>query len=274
MGTAALDLEGNVVWRQTSLDYPPVHGNGGSPAVLGDLLIFNCDGGENPFIVALDRATGEVRWKTARQTSAKKTFSFSTPLSIKVEGKVEVISPASGFVGAYDPDSGSEVWRIGYGEGYSVIPRPVLWENLLFVCSGFDKPILYAIQLPDRSEQVSNDNVVWRHSKGVPLTPSPIAVGQELYFVSDNGVASCLDARSGTVHWSERLGGAFSGSPVAAEGRLYFLNEAGVCYIVAASKEFQLLAKNDLEERTFASPAVADGALFIRSESHLWRIGK
>ena len=116
--------------------------------------------------------------------------------------------------------------------------------------------------------------MTWTHDKGVPLTPSILAIGDELYFVSDSGVASCLDSRTGRVHWKKRLGGDFSASPVFAEGRVYFQNEAGVTYVVKADTTFELLATNDLEERTLASPAVADGALFLRSESHLWRIGK
>jgi outer membrane protein assembly factor BamB len=150
----------------------------------------------------------------------------------------------------------------------------VLSQGLLFVCSGFDKPALLAIRPAESGGDLTDSHIVWRHSKGVSNTPSPIAVGSEIYFVSDSGVSSCLDARTGKVHWSERLGGAFSASPVAAEDRIYFLNEEGVCYVVRADREFDLVATNDLGERTFASPAVTDGALFLRSESHLWRIGK
>jgi outer membrane protein assembly factor BamB len=279
MGTAALDLAGNVLWRQTSVDYSPVHGNGGSPALVGDLLVFNCDGGEDPFLVALDRRTGDVRWITPRRTSSKKTFAFSTPLIVDVNGAKQIVSPASGLVAAYDPRNGRELWRVRYGEGYSVIPRPVVSQGLLFLSSGFDRPAIYAIRLPggggaDDRGDLTETHVAWRHNKGAPNTPSPIAVGDKLYFVSDSGVASCLDARSGKVHWTERLGGAFSASPVSAENRVYFLNEQGACYVVAADTEFNLLATNELNEKTFASSAVTDGALFIRSESHLWRIGE
>jgi outer membrane protein assembly factor BamB len=277
MGTAALDLEGNVLWRQTSVDYSPVHGNGGSPALVDDLLVFGCDGADDPFLVALDRATGEVRWKTPRRTSSKKTFSFSTPLVIEAGGLKQIVSPASGLVGAYDPRNGHELWRVRYGDGYSVIPRPVISRGLLFLSSGFDRPAICAIRLPNSGDgehgDLTDSHVVWRHGKGAPNTPSPIAVGDELYFVSDSGIASCLDSRSGKVHWTERLGGAFSASPVAVEGRLYFLGEAGTCHVIAAGTEFKRLATNELGEKTFASPALSDGTLFIRSEAHLWRIG-
>jgi outer membrane protein assembly factor BamB len=177
-------------------------------------------------------------------------------------------------VGGYEAATGRELWRVRYGEGYSVIPRPVLAHGMLFICTGFDRPSLLAIRVSDERGDLTDTHVDWRHSKAVPHTPSPIADGGEVYFVSDNGVASCLDARTGKVHWSERLGGAFSASPILAEGRVYFLSEKGVCYVVAATTEFELLATNDLGERTFASPAVIDRALVVRSESHLWRIGQ
>jgi outer membrane protein assembly factor BamB len=274
MGTAALDFNGKVVWRQTGLEYSPVHGNGGSPALVDDLLVFSCDGGDNPFVAALDRLSGEIRWKAPRRVAVEKSFAFSTPLVIAVDGAKQIVSPASGLVAAYNPRDGVELWRVRYGDGYSVIPRPVYSHGLLFICTGFDRPSIYAIRPVKHGGDLTGTHVVWRHAKGAPNTPSPIAVGDELYFVSDGGVASCLDARSGKVHWNQRLGGAFSASPAAAENRLYFLNEEGICYVVSAETTFKLLATNELGERTFASPAVTDGALILRSESHLWRIGK
>ena len=272
MGTAALDLAGKVVWRQTELAYSPVHGTGGSPILVGDALIFNCDAAKDPFVAALDAATGAVRWKTPRNSPAKKPFSFSTPLAIQVAGATQIISPGSGFVGGFDVKDGRELWRVGYGEGYSVIPRPVFAHGLLFVSSSFDAAVLYAIKPDGASGDASATNIAWSSRKAAPHSASTLVLGDELYFVSDAGVATCADARTGDVLWSERLGGGFSASPVAAEGRVYFQNEAGVGFVVKAGKTFELLAKNDLGERTLASPAVADGALFLRSETRLWKI--
>ncbi|MCE9611372.1 MAG: PQQ-like beta-propeller repeat protein [Chthoniobacter sp.] len=272
MGTAALDLDGKVVWRQNELKYAPVHGNGGSPALAGGALVFSCDGAKDPFVAALDAATGALRWKTARNTPAKKPFSFCTPLVIEVHGATQVILPGSGFVGSYDLQDGREIWRVGYGEGYSVVPRPVFAHGLLFVSSGFDAPVLQAIKPDGATGDATATNIAWSNRKGAPLSASPLVLGDELYFVSDAGVATCANARTGEVHWSERLGGNFSASPVAAEERVYFLNEVGVAYVVKAGKSYELLATNDLGERTFASPAVADGALYLRTEKHLWKI--
>lgn len=274
LGTAALDLQGNILWRQTSVNYAPRHGNGGSPVLVDGLLVFSCDAEADPFVIALDRETGEVRWKTPRNSSAVKKFSFSTPIVIEVNGKSQIISPGSGFVGAYAPEDGREIWRVNYGSGYSVVPRPVFAHGLIFVISGFDDPQLLVIDPAGAAGDATATHVVWSREKGVSLTPSPLVAGDELYLVSDNGVASCLNARTGDVHWSKRLGGDFSASPVFADGRVYFQNEAGETFVVKADKQFELIATNDLSERTFASPAVTDNAVFLRSEFHLWRIGE
>ncbi len=272
MGTAALDLEGNVVWRQTSLIFDPRHGNGGSPVLLDDLLVFNCDAFKDPFVIALDRATGEVRWRTPRFPTTHQQFSFSTPSVIDVDGQTQIISPGSGLVGAYDPRDGREIWRVHYDEGYSVVPRPVFAHGLLFVATGYNKAKLLAINPIQATGDATADHIIWTHDKGAPLTPSVLVVGDELYFVSDAGVASCIDARTHKVHWTKRLGGDFSASPVYADGRIYFLNENGVTSVVRAGTEYELIANNALGERALASPVPADDALFLRSESHLWRI--
>ena len=272
MGTAALDLQGTVLWRQTSLKYKPVHGTGGSPLLLGDSLIFGADGQKDPFIAALDARTGEVRWQKARNTAAKKQFSFSTPAAIEVGGVQQVISPYSGFVAAYNPADGKELWKVAYGEGYSVVPRPVYAHGLVYLSSGFDSAALYAIRPEGAAGDASATAVAWTLKKGAPHTPSVVVVGANLFCVSDAGIASCVDALTGEVHWSERLAGNFSASPVAAGERVYFLNEAGVTSVVKAAPKFELLATNELGECALASAAPAEGALFIRGETRLFKL--
>jgi outer membrane protein assembly factor BamB len=270
-GTACLDLDGKVLWRSASLSYPPVHGSGGSPILAGDALVFSCDGASDPFVVALDKNTGNVLWKTARNTTAKKTFSFSTPLLITVNGRQQVISPGSGMVGAFDPKTGQEIWRVRYGEGYSVIPRPVFGQGLAFIATGFDQPMVMAIR-PGGQGDVTETHVAWTLKKSAPNTPSLVLAGEKLYMVSDGGIASCVDAKTGRVHWQERIGGNYSASPIHAGGRIYFQNEEGTGVVVKASEEFQKLASNTLSERTLASYAVADEALFIRTDKHLYKV--
>src|SRR5262249_24105691 len=155
--------------------------------------------------------------------------------------------------------------------GYSVIPRPAFAHGLVFLSTGYNSPRLLAIR-PDGSGDVTDTHVQWTLARGAPHTPSPLVVGDELYLVSDAGIATCLDAKTGNLHWQQRLGGGYSASPLYAAGRIYFLSESGVCTVVRAGKVYQRLARNELGERTLASPAVADGALFLRTAEHLYRI--
>jgi outer membrane protein assembly factor BamB len=270
-GTACLDLAGKVLWRNRGLNYKPVHGNGGTPILVDDALIFSCDGSDQQFVVALDKRTGKVRWQTDRKTDSIKKFAFSTPLLIIVKGQPQVVSPGAGMVAAYDPATGKEIWRIRYGQGYSVIPRPVFGHGLVFLSSGFDSPSLLAIR-PDGQGDVTATHVAWTLRKGAPLSPSPLLVGDELYIVSDSGVASCLEARTGKVHWQERIGENYSASPLFADGKVYLQSEEGTGVVLKAGKVYEELARNSLDERTLASYAASEGALFLRTEKHLYRI--
>ncbi len=271
-GTACLNLDGTILWRNTSLSYAPVHGNGGSPILVDDMLVFSCDGSDKRFLVALNVSDGQVRWKTPRTNEAPRKFSFSTPLAIEVGGKKQIVSPGSNIVAAFDPKDGKEIWSVRYN-GYSVIPRPVYANGLLFICTGYDRPSLLAIK-PDGMGDVTETHVAWKTSKSVAHSPSLLLVGAELYMVSDNGIASCLDAKTGEVHWQERIGGTYSASPLFADGKIYLLSEQGTTVVLRAGKSYKLLAKNVLDERALASLAAVDGTLYLRTEKHLYRIGK
>jgi outer membrane protein assembly factor BamB len=273
-GTACLSTSGKVLWRNRTLRYVPVHGSGGSPVLVDGLLVFSTDGASVREVVALEAKTGEVRWRSKRTgTPPFKRFSFSTPLVVTVDGKKQVVSPGSDMVGGYDLATGKEVWKVEY-TGYSVIPRPVLGHGLLFLSTGYETPELLAIQVGGTGD-VSETHVKWRLRKGAPHTPSPLLVGDELYVVSDAGLASCLDAKTGTPHWQKRLGGrGYSASPIHAGGHVYFQSEDGVGTVVKAGKTFAQVARNELGERTLASFAVCDNSLFIRTEKRLYRVGK
>ena len=270
-GTACLDLSGKKIWEQRSLTYTPVHGGGATPLLVDGLLIFPCDGGEKPFIAALHADTGAVAWRTPRGGEAKKTFSFASPECITVDGKKQIISPCSDALRAYEPATGREIWHVKY-DGYSVIPKPVFGHGMLYFSSGYDDPVTHAVR-PGGEGDLTASNIVWTQSKRAPNTPSMILLGDELYTVADNGIASCLDAKTGEIHWQERTARGCSASPVLHGDRLYILDEYGTTTILRAGKTFEKLAENRLEgERTLASPAAADGALFIRSEKALFRI--
>jgi outer membrane protein assembly factor BamB len=270
LGTAALDYDGNVLWKNDTLGYVPVHGNGGSPIVVGDKLIFSCDGTDVQVVVALDTATGKVAWKTPRNANPSKAFSFATPHLITVDAQEQVVSPGSNMVAAYDPATGRELWRVNYN-GYSLIQRPVSGHGLVFVQTGFDNPIVHAVK-PGAGD-VTDSNIVWTYRRNVPHTASYVLAGEELFMISDKGIATCLDAKTGKVHWSERVPGGYSASPIHHDGKIWLTNEDGGGTVLQAGKTFKVLAKNDLKEKTLASFAAADGALYVRTERHLYRFG-
>ena len=264
-GTACITRSGQIVWKTQELKYYHRHGPGGSPVVYGDLLIVSCDGYDIQFVVALDKQTGKIRWKSPR----KGYQAYTTPLTIQVQGKDQLISPGAHRAVAYEPLTGKEIWSVRYGDGYSNVPRPVFGHGLVFICSGFEQAELLAVR-PDGRGDVTDSHVAWSVKRAVPLTPSPLLVGEELYLVSDNGIASCLDAKSGKTHWQQRLGGNHSASPIFAEGRIYFLNEEGGSVVIEPGKEFKKLATNQLDGQTLASMAVSGRAIFVRSSSHLY----
>ena len=274
MGTACLEAEsGAVVWQTQAHAYPPVHGNGGSPVLVDGLLVFSADGASEPAVIALDAATGALRWKTPRVSEAKRKFSFCTPLVIEVAGQRQIIAPGSGVAQALEPATGRELWRVTYDQGYSVVPRPVFANGLLYLCTGYDKPGLLAVRVEaGLSGDVTAAQVAWRHDKFVPHNPSVLVAGEELYLLADNGVLSCLEARTGKVHYQERCTGPASASILHAEGRLYLLDERGLGVVVKAGPRFEVLAKNAIEERCLASYAVVGSDLLLRSEGHLFRL--
>jgi outer membrane protein assembly factor BamB len=275
-GTACLDAaDGSILWTQTSLPYPPVHGNGGSPALHGDKLIFSCDGQSDPFVVALRIADGSVAWKTPRGVEVQRTFSFSTPLIIEVGGRAQAVVPGSGAVVAYDPEDGREIWRFRYGEGYSVVPRPLHRDGLLYVCSGFNRAELFAVRT-DGEGDVTDTHLVWSDDKAVPKESSPILVGELLFLNDDKGILTCFDAATGKEHFRERLDGrgGYSASPVLAAGHLFFHNGDGVTTVVKPSTAFEKVAENELGEFGLSSFAVVSDGFVVRTEGHLLRIGK
>ena len=250
-GTAALSQSGEIVWKNR-FEYRSQHGAGGSPIVYGDLLIFSCDGSDAAFVIALDKNTGRTKWKTNRGYPADQAY--TTPLVIRVGEQDQLISVGAFRVRAYEPLTGREIWRVRYDEGFSNVPRPVFGHGLVFITTGFQQPELLAIR-PDGKGDVTRTHVAWSLKRGAPLTPSPIVVGDELYIVSDGGIASCIDARTGNVIWQSRLGGTYSASPIYADGRLYFPAEQGVTTVMAPGQR----SEASRDEQTGRRPPRLDG---------------
>lgn len=279
-GTACLKTDGTVVWKTQELKHNHRHGPGGSPVIFEDLLILNCDGSDIQFVVALDKNTGEIRWKKKREHigedrltgKSNVPMAYTTPLLTEINGTIQLLSSGADSIVSYNPVNGEEYWWFRY-DGYSNVPRPVVGKGLVFISSGYDRPEFYAVKV-DGSGDVTESHLGWNMKKAAPLNPSPLLVGDELYLVSDNGIATCLDAVSGTQHWQERIGGNFSASPTLADGKIYLLDEEGKTTVIAPGKKYEVLATNTLEGRTLATPAMVDQAIFLRTDTHLYRIEK
>jgi outer membrane protein assembly factor BamB len=269
-GTAALSNTGAILWK-ARFDYQSQHGAGGSPIVHGDLLILNCDGSDVAFVIALDKNTGKVKWKTNRGFPADQAY--TTPLVIRAADRDQLISVGAFRTRAYDPLTGKEIWRVRYDEGFSNVPRPVFAHGLVFIATGFQQPSLLAVR-PDGTGDVTKTHIAWELKRGAPLTPSPLVVGDEIYIVNDGGIASCLDARTGALIWQQRLGGTYSASPVFADGRIYFLAEQGVTTVMTPGREPRRLATNTLDGGLLASMAIAAQSIFLRTDTHLYRIAE
>jgi outer membrane protein assembly factor BamB len=268
-GTACITQSGEIVWK-TKLEYDNgQHGPGGSPIIYDDLLIVSCDGLDVQYVVALDKATGKVRWKKTREGYQ----AYTTPLIVNFPAGDQVISPGAFQSIAYEPRTGKEIWRVKYAEGFSNVPRPVYGHGLVFICTGFQEPSLLAVQ-PDGRGDVTKSKVMWKVDRAIPRTPSPLLVGNELYIVTDNGIATCIDAKTGEELWRARVGGNHSASPVYAGGRIYFLNEEGESVVIAPGRKLNHLATNQIDGPTLASMAISHSSIFIRSQTHLYRISE
>ena len=278
-GTACLDTAtGNRVWERRDLkcDHESGAGPGSSPALVGDLFVVNVDGRDVQYVIALNKANGKTVWKTDRsvdfsQTPVNQRKAFCTPIVVPRGSGNQLVSPGAKALIAYDTATGNELWKVRH-RGFSVAPRPVFGHGLVFALIDHDSPELWAVRA-DGSGDVTDSHVVWKMTQGMPSRSSPLLIGDLLFVVNNDGIASCLEARTGELVWKQRIGGNYSASPVCADGRIYFFNENAVGTVIQPSGKFEVLAVNPLhEEQLLASPAVAGRSLFVRTEKHLYRI--
>ena len=270
-GTARVTLDGEVQWIDREHTYNPVHGNGGSPIVVGQNLILTCDGSEKPYTLALDTRTGKEVWRTPRGITTDRPFSFATPQAIEVAGKTQVISPGSDIVQSLDPKTGQVLWSVKYS-GFSLIVRPLYHRGLVFISTGYMSPKLLAID-PTGSGDVTDTHVRWTVSTAVPNTPSLVPVGDQIVMVSDGGVATGLQVSDGKKLWQKRLGGNYSASPLAVGNRVYFQSEGGEAIVMEVGETPDELGRSSLPGRVFSSYAVHENDFIIRTEEGLYRIG-
>ena len=284
-GTACLDTKtGAKLWERTDFVCNHYRGAGSSPILWGDLLIMNFDGSDIQFVVALDKKTGKTVWETKRSVDfmdldkegkpigeGDLRKAFATPIVIEQDGQPLLISSGAKAHYGYDPRTGKERWRFDEHAQHSASSRPIVADGMVFIQTGFSKGQLVALKLGG-SGVLGEDQVAWRHKKGVANKPSVLVLGELLFMIDDSGIANCLEARTGTVLWTERVGGNVSASPVHVAGRIYTCNEEGKVAVLAPGREFKLLAENQFPDGFMASPAVSGQALYLRSKTHLYRV--
>lgn len=286
-GTACLDAAtAKPIWTRRDLPCRHYRGPGSSPILFEDLLVLTFDGVDVQYVAALDKTSGETRWKTDRTTDwpdigadgeplREGDFrkAFTTPLVVPAEAGPQIVSPASYAAYAYDARTGQELWHT-VNKAYSPAPRPVYGHGLVFITTGRGLSELWAIKPTGRGD-VTDSHVVWR-AKGpaVPEEPSPLLVDGRLYLLSNRGIVTCFDALSGEEVWQERLGGNYMASPIHAAGRLYFASVQGKTTVMQAGAAPKVLAENRLDDGFMASPAVLGDALILRTKTHLYRIDK
>jgi hypothetical protein len=271
-GLVAFDLDGKVVWHRDLGAMEAYHGTAGSPLLYKSRVILYQDQFADSFIAAFDTRTGQTVWRTPRRENT----GWGTPIAVRVGDHDEIIVNSQHAVTAYDPDRGQELWRCG-GMGYEVIPTPVVGYGLVFCSSGRQGPTL-AIR-PGGKGDVTRSHLVWSSPRGSPFVPSPILHGEHLYMVNDmQAIVTAFQAATGKVLWQGRLGTprreGFSASPVAVDGKVFFTNDDGETFVLRAGAAFDLLHVNHIGERTLASPALVDGRWYIRTDRHLYAIGR
>ena len=276
-GNACLDAAtAKPIWKNTELRLDHKEGPGSSPVIYKDLYLLHCDGMDVQYVAALDKRTGKVVWKTPRTTDfgtrpGELRKAYNIPLIITENGQDRMISVGAYSVFCYDPNDGRPIWSCRI-PGFSNVPRPVYADGVVYVCTGYMTPQLWAIRTGG-SGDVTDTHVLWKFTQGVSQKPSVLLVDGEIYMIADTGIARCIDAKTGKQLWQERLEGKYTASPVCADGRIYLCSEEGLTTVIAPSREgMKVVGESELPGRILASPAVAGKALFVRTDKALYRI--
>jgi outer membrane protein assembly factor BamB len=286
-GTFCVDTAAaKVLWKNTDKELKLMHENGpGSSAIVWqDKVIFHGDGSDVQFVAALDKATGKLAWKTARSgemdARAQLKKSYATPQVVDMGGRSVLFSQGANWLYGYEPASGKELWKVSYGGlGFSLSARAVAGHGMMFLSTGFMKPQMLALKYKD----MDVPEIAWSFTKSAPTMPSPLLVGDELYFLSDGGILVCVDAVTGKENYRERLsesaaskklGGSYSASPMAADGRIYIFNREGITHVVQPGKTYKKLADNIVSAQIMATPAATDGVIYLRTDKGMMALGK
>jgi outer membrane protein assembly factor BamB len=272
-GVYCYDLDGKPIW---SKDFPPMRmrlafGEGVAPVLDGNRLILSFDQEDNSHIVVLNKTDGKEIWRAARDEQS----AWSQPLVIDFKGRKQLVVAATNKVRSYDAATGKLIWECG-GLGVNVIPAPVYEDGIVIVQSGFRNPNMMAIKLGKEGDLTGTDSVLWTNKRGNSYTPSPVLAGGKYYFASDNGLLSCVNAKTGEPYYiQQRLPKPYSlkASPIAAGGNLYISTEDGDVVVVKLGEKYEVVATNHIDDEMFvSSPAAAGGSLYLRNQKALYCI--
>ncbi|MDD3586134.1 MAG: PQQ-binding-like beta-propeller repeat protein [Thermoguttaceae bacterium] len=304
VGTVCLERKsGREIWRRNDFVWLPFEGFGSSPTVYEptasnpnksnpnkpasnktgqdaakSLLILTCDGGDKQFMIALDCKTGKTVWKTDRSVNfhedpliIRKGFCSSTVLAF--EGRDYLLSEASRAAYAYEPDTGREIWRFEFPcQAQTCTMRPRLWKDRVIVNSCFQKAVMFAIDMRSKG-LVREDQIYWENGQNIAACPTPVVAGDYLYGPDGKGTIYCISLETGKTVWKKRIGGNHWASPLHGDGKVFFFDDKGKTTIVAADpKECRVLESNRLDSGCMGTPAVADGAMIIRTKTSLYRV--
>ncbi|MBO0723334.1 MAG: PQQ-binding-like beta-propeller repeat protein [Blastocatellia bacterium] len=286
-GTACLDTGTfQMLWSRRDIECNHYRGAGSSPILFRNLLIMNFDGSDQQFVIALDKGTGKTVWRTNRsidfqdlEPNGKPAAegdlrkAFSTPQVALIDGRWELISLGAKAAYSYNPFNGKELWRVEERAQHSASTRPVIGLGLIFFPTGFATGQLFAVRTGGNG-LITDTHVAWKMKRGVSNKPSILLVDDLIYMVSDTGVVSSVEAKTGQLVWQQRIGGEFSASPVYADGKVWFFSEDGKTTVIRPGRKFEQLAENHLNEGFLASPAIAGKAFYLRTRTHLYRIEK
>lgn len=285
-GTARIDpATGEKVWERRDINVRHYRGPGSSPLIHGDMLILTFDGIDQQFVTALDKKTGKTLWKTNRTTDYQDLDAeghptrdgdmrkaYHTPSVFNLKGVETLVSVGSRAAFGYDPATGKELWTVRHG-GFNAAIRPVIFKDVLVINTGSERSHTLGVRMDDQMKgDITDSHLLWDREKRNASESNSILVEGLLFQITRGGIITCMDPISGTDIWEERLTGQHLPSPIAAGDRLYFSNDRGNTHVVRAGKEFEVLAENTLPDAMTAAPAVADGALFIRTKKQLFKI--
>lgn len=269
----ALDRSGAIVWQRHLATengaFDIQWGHGSSPALHGDLLILLCDQPARSYLLAIDKATGKDRWKADR---GKGRASYSTPLIVQGAFGTEVVVNSTERIDGYDAANGTLLWHAGEPSRFAV-PTPVFQDGVIYASRGYRSGPYMAFKPGGRGD-VTGSHTLWRVATGAPYVSSLLHYAGVVYMANDVGVLTAVDAASGERLWQERVDGVFSASPVGGGGHVYFVSENGDTVVVKAGRTPQVAGRNPLGERAVASPAIAGGRIFIRTDKHVFAIGR